>query len=58
LRRSGTRRGDLRASRSNQPEYEVRQVALQVEGEERPLQVWYRHSYAMDAVDVIAVTNR
>jgi len=43
---------------SNQPEYEVRQVALQVEGEERPLEVWYRHSYAMDAVDVIAVTNR
>ena len=43
---------------SNQPEYEVRQVALQVSGEERPVQVWYRHSYATDAVDVIAVTNR
>ena len=43
---------------SNQPQYEVRQVALQVWGEERPVQVRYRHSYTTDAVDVIAVTNR
>lgn len=43
---------------SNQPEYEVREVALSVEGEDRPVQVWYRHSYATNAVDVIAVTNR
>jgi len=32
--------------------------SLQVEGENRPVQVWYRHSYTADAVDVIAVTNR
>lgn len=43
---------------SNQPEYEVREVALQVEGEDRPVRIWYRHIYATDAVDVIAVTNR
>ena len=43
---------------SNQPEYEVREVALQIEGEDRPVRIWYRHIYATDAVDVIAVTNR
>jgi hypothetical protein len=43
---------------SNQPEYEVREVALHVEGEDRPVQIWYRHIYATDAVEVIAVTNR
>jgi len=42
---------------SNQPEYEVREAALDVEGEP-PVRVWYRHLYATDAVDVIAVTNR
>ncbi len=43
---------------SNQPEYEVREVALPVEGDDRPVRLWYRHIYATDAVDVIAVTNR
>ena len=43
---------------SNQPEYEVREVALQIEGEDRPVRIWYRHIYATDVVDVIAVTNR
>ena len=43
---------------SNQPEYEVRQAALQVEGEDRPVQIWYRHTYTTDVVDVIAVTSR
>ena len=43
---------------SNQPEYEVREVALSVEGDPRPVQIWYRHFYATDAVDVVAVTNR
>ena len=42
----------------NQPEYEVRAAALDVESEPRPLQIWYRHIYATDDVDVIAVTNR
>jgi hypothetical protein len=42
---------------STQPEYEVREVALHVEGEDRPVRIWYRHIYATDAVDVIAVTN-
>lgn len=42
---------------SNQPEYEVREAALAVGGEERPVQIWYRHTYVTDAVDVIAVTN-
>lgn len=45
------------AELSAQPEYEVRQAALRVEGEDRPVQIWYRHTYATDAVDVIAVTN-
>ena len=43
---------------SSQPEYEVREAALDVEGEGRPVRVWYRHIYATDAVDIIAVTNR
>ena len=43
---------------SNQPEFEVREVALQIEGEGRPVRIWYRHIYATDVVDVIAVTNR
>ncbi len=46
------------AELSNQPEYEMRQATLDVEGEERPVRVWYRHLYATDAVDIIAVTNR
>lgn len=43
---------------SNQPEFEVREASLAVEGEERPVNIWYRHIYATDVVDVIAVTNR
>lgn len=43
---------------SNQPEYEVREAALQVDGEDRPVRIWYRHTYATGVVDVIAVTNR
>lgn len=43
---------------SNQPEFEVREVALVVEGEGRPVNIWYRHIYATDVVDLIAVTNR
>lgn len=43
---------------SNQPEYEVREAALAVEGEQRPVNIWYRHIYATDVVDLIAVTNR
>lgn len=46
------------AALSEQPEYEVRNAALTVEGEERPVSVWYRHVYATGAVDVIAITNR
>lgn len=42
---------------SHQPEYEVRTAALDVAGEQ-PVRVWYRHFYATDVVDVIAVTNR
>ncbi len=45
------------AELSNQPEYEVRAAALEVEGEDLPVRVWYRHFYATEAVDVIAVTN-
>ncbi len=43
---------------SNQPEYAVREVALPVEDEARPVQIWYRHIYATDVVDIIAITNR
>lgn len=43
---------------SNQPEYEVREAALVVEGEPQPVSIWYRHTYATDVVDLIAVTNR
>jgi hypothetical protein len=46
------------AELSSQPEYEVRHAALPVEGEDRPVRIWYRHIYATDVVDVLAVTNR
>ena len=46
------------AELSSQPEYEVRRASLAVEGEDRPVSVWYRHIYATDAVDVLAITNR
>jgi hypothetical protein len=42
---------------SNQPEYEVREVALPVAREDRSVRIWYRHIYATDTVDIIAVTN-
>ena len=31
---------------SNQPEHEVREAALDVEGEDRPVRIWDRHIYA------------
>lgn len=43
---------------SDQPVYEVRRATLPVDGEVRPVRIWYRHVYATDDVDVIAVTNR
>jgi hypothetical protein len=43
---------------SNQPEDEMREAALEVEGEERPVRIWYRHIYATGVVDVVVVTNR
>jgi hypothetical protein len=46
------------ADLSNPPEYEVRVAGLNVQGEERPVQIWYRHFYATGDVDVVAVTNR
>jgi hypothetical protein len=45
------------AELSNQPEYEVRTAALEVEGEQDVL-IWWPHVYATGAVDLIAVTNR
>lgn len=45
------------AELSNQPEYEVRQATLDVGRHEPPVRVWYRHVYANDAVDIIAITN-
>ena len=43
---------------SSQPEYEVREASLPVESESRPVQIWYRHIYATDVVDIIAITSR
>ena len=45
------------AELSNQPEYEVRTATLPVEGEP-DVSIWWVHSYATGAVDLIAVTNR
>jgi hypothetical protein len=45
------------AELSNQPEYQVRVAAIDVPSED-PVRIWYRHIYANDAVDVIAVTSR
>ena len=42
---------------SNQPEYEVRTAALELEGEQN-VRIWWIHVYATGAVDLIAVTNR
>lgn len=46
------------AALSNPPDYEVREAGLDVQGEERPVQIWYRHIYVTGDVDVVAVTNR
>lgn len=43
---------------SNQPEYEVREAAPVVQRDGQPVRIWYRHFYATEAIDVIAVTNR
>lgn len=45
------------AELSDQPDFEVRAVALDVTGE-APVRIWYRHIYATGAVDIIAITNR
>ena len=45
------------AELSNQPEYEVRTAALEVD-READVRIWWIHVYATDDVDVIAVTNR
>lgn len=42
---------------SSQPEYEVRSASLDIPSE-MPVRIWYRHVYATDAVDVIAITNQ
>jgi hypothetical protein len=43
---------------SSQPEYEMREAALVVAGEQRAVRARYRHIYATDVVDIIAITNR
>jgi hypothetical protein len=45
------------ADLSNQPEYEVRSAALEVEAEHN-VRIWWIHVYATGDVDLIAVTNR
>jgi len=40
------------------PSSRYAEAALQVEDEPSLVRIWYRHFYATDAVDVIAVTNR
>ena len=44
------------AELSQQPEYEVRAATLAV-SDRSAVQVWYRHFYATDVVDIIAVTS-
>ncbi len=44
------------AELSNQPEYEVREAALEVP-DEPDVRVYYSHAYASGNVDLIAVTN-
>lgn len=43
---------------SDQPVHEVRRATLPIDGEDHPVRIWYRHVYATDDVDVLAVTNR
>ena len=43
---------------SNQPEFEVREAALPVEGQRHPVNAWYGHTYATGIVDLIAITDR
>jgi hypothetical protein len=45
------------AELSNQPVYEVRTTALEVEGEQ-DVRMWWAHVYATGDVDLIAITNR
>lgn len=45
------------AELSNQPEYEIRTVALPVAGGD-VVHIWYLHDYATGQVDLMAVTNR
>ncbi len=45
------------AELSNQPEYEVRAAALNVEGEPDVV-IWWLHDYATGDVDLIAITSR
>ncbi len=45
------------AELSQPPEYEVRAATLIV-AEQSAVQVWYRHFYADDTVDVVAITGR
>lgn len=45
------------AELSEQPLYEVRFAALEVE-DEPDVHVWYRHEYATGDVDLVAITNR
>lgn len=42
---------------SNQPEYEVRTVTLDVKGEHH-VSIWWLHDYATGDVDIVAITNR
>lgn len=42
---------------SDQPTFEVRGVRLPL-ANESPVHIWYRHYYAGDDIDLIAVTNR
>lgn len=44
------------AELSQQPEYEVRAATLAV-SDRSAVQLWYRHFYATDVVDIIAVTS-
>lgn len=44
------------AELSLQPDFEVRHARLEVRGESA-IELWYRHQYATDDVDLIAVTS-
>lgn len=46
--------GDL----SDQPYSQRRRAVIDVDGEDSPVEIWYRHYYDGDDVDLIDVTNR